>query len=320
MNSILNCTNKKRVVATLFLYLLIFSLSCDFKSPQKWETPSWYLPLTVPLINTVYSFEGIVDSSMLFSDSLTNVIQVVFGDSLPANGIPDETFNIDMSVAGLDAPDIGMEDIAIEVPGGISIDLIPAPEIPNLSFEILTPNGSCFPQSQIGQMQSLLSETPSGSIDMPISFDSNEAVSIKSVIITEGAWSMAVTNNWSVPLSVTFKLVNGESEDSVLYNPVFSKIPPYSDQSDEVLITSTATTTLDINSAFNYNIDVSILNEDTNCTGYECSLPVAYDSEAECLTNCPGGPCTSYDGWTVDPAITENLTIGFSAAFDKIGL
>ena len=317
--------NKKRVVSTLFLYLLIFSLGCDFESPQKWETPSWYLPLTLPLINTVYSFEGMVDSSMLFSDPLTNVIQVVFGDSLPANGIPDETFNIDMSTAGLDAPDIGMEDIAIEVAGGISIDLTPAPEIPNPSFEILTPNGSCFPQSQIGQMQSLLSETPSGSIDMPISFESNEAISIKSVIIIEGAWSMAVTNNWSVPLSVTFKLVNGETVDSVLYNPVFSKISPYSNQSDEVLITSTATTTLDINSAFNYNVDVSILNEDTNCTGYECSLsdpplpPLAFDSEAECLTNCPGGSCTSYIGWTVDPAIAENLTIGFSAAFDKIG-
>jgi len=255
---------------------------------------------------------------MLFSDPQNNVIQVVFGDSLPANGIPDETFNIDMSTAGLDAPDIGMEDIAMEVPVITPITL--DNEIQNPLFETLTPNGSCFPQSQIGQLQSILSDPINGSIDMPISFESNEAVSIKSAIITEGVWSMSVTNNWSVPLSVLFKLVNGETEDSVLYNPVFSNIHPYSDQSDEVLITTTATTTLEINSAFNYNINVSILNEDTNCTGYECSLTtLGYDTEALCQTNCPVGSCTAYFGWTVDPDITENLTIRFSAIFDKIG-
>ncbi|MDP7028467.1 MAG: hypothetical protein QF380_08700, partial [Candidatus Marinimicrobia bacterium] len=137
MNRKRKIIHKKRVVSTLFLFLALFHLGCEFESPNKWETPTWYLPLSFPLINTEYSFSVIVDSSMLFSDSVSNMIQIVFGDSLPANGIPDETFNIDMSTGGLDAPDIGMSDISLEVKGDISIDLTPAPEIPNPVFDAL---------------------------------------------------------------------------------------------------------------------------------------------------------------------------------------
>ena len=74
--------NKKRVVSTLFLYLLIFSLGCDFESPQKWETPSWYLPLTLPLINTVYSFEGMAQDSTIIEDSLNNTLKIIFSSSI----------------------------------------------------------------------------------------------------------------------------------------------------------------------------------------------------------------------------------------------
>ncbi|SVE12011.1 uncharacterized protein METZ01_LOCUS464865, partial [marine metagenome] len=48
--------NKKRVVSTLFLYLLLFITACDFEPPEKWETPGWYIDLTLPLINKKYSF------------------------------------------------------------------------------------------------------------------------------------------------------------------------------------------------------------------------------------------------------------------------
>jgi len=322
LNSFLNNNPKKRVVATLFLYLLIFSLGCDFESPQKWETPSWYLPLTLPLVNTVYSFEGMVDSTIIFSDPGSNVIQVVFGDSLPANGIPDETFNIDMSMEGLDAPSIGMSDIAVEVKGDIAINLTPAPEIPNPIFAFLTSKGSCYSQSNIDTLQTLLSSAPNGSLDMPFSFSTGDAVSIKKIIVNQGKWSMIVTNNWSVPLAVNFKLANGATVDSILYNPVFIKIPPYNSDANEVLISSSATTELDINNPFNYSMVISIVDEDTNCSGYECSATsFGYDTQNGCETECLllGGTCSSYNGWIVDPLVTENLKIEFSAAFDKIG-
>ena len=113
--------NKKRVVSTLFLYLLIFSLGCDFESPQKWETPSWYLPLTLPLINTVYSFEGLVDDSMMVADPISDVIQIVFSDSLPANGLPDSIFNINMAATEIEIPDM-------ELGTGEPIDIPPIPD------------------------------------------------------------------------------------------------------------------------------------------------------------------------------------------------
>ena len=59
---------------------------------------------------------------------------------------------------------------------------------------------------------------------------------------------------------LSFILVNGEDDDSILYNPVFSVIPPYSVQTDEVIINSEAPTALDVNSTFNFSIDVQILN------------------------------------------------------------
>ena len=86
MNSIFNDVTKKRVVSTLFLYLSIFSLGCDFESPQKWETPSWYLPLTMPLINTVYTFEGMAQDSTIIKDSLKNTLEIIFSNNIAEDG------------------------------------------------------------------------------------------------------------------------------------------------------------------------------------------------------------------------------------------
>ena len=90
--------NKKRVVSTLFLYLLIFSLGCDFESPLKWETPSWYIPQTLPLVNTVYSFEGMAQDSTIIEDSLNNTLKIVFSNNIvePGGekpGITDDIFD-----------------------------------------------------------------------------------------------------------------------------------------------------------------------------------------------------------------------------------
>ncbi|RMZ49386.1 hypothetical protein EB821_02490 [Candidatus Marinimicrobia bacterium PRS2] len=296
MNSFLNNNPKKRVVATLFLYLLIFSLGCDFESPQKWETPSWYLPLTIPLINTVYSFEGIVDSSMIFSDSLTNVIQVVFGSSIPMEGgdplgIPDSIFNINMSTVVIDETDIGMEGIAIEVAGGISIPInipIPAGDLFNFYFP-------CFPESKFGTVQDLLTSSASlmnGTLEMPFSFESHESFTIKRLIVTEGSYEMSVSNNFSLPINVIFDLTNS---DSTLYSVNFDKIMPYSTETNNVQITDDDSAELYISEAIKYNVNITMLNEEKDCqtTIFE-------------------------DGWTVQEQ-AESLIIDFTAAFDKIG-
>lgn len=53
--------NVKRLIA-LFA---IFFFSCELKLPEEPETPAWYLPLTVPLIDTEYGFEGILQDGII---------------------------------------------------------------------------------------------------------------------------------------------------------------------------------------------------------------------------------------------------------------
>ena len=66
--------NKQRVVSTLFLYLLLIITACDFKAPEKWETPSWYLPLTIPLIDKEYDFCGLQQGNECYIDKNDNCI------------------------------------------------------------------------------------------------------------------------------------------------------------------------------------------------------------------------------------------------------
>ena len=45
----------KSLIKILYLSILLFFLSCDFRIPQKWETPEWEFDLNIPLINEEYS-------------------------------------------------------------------------------------------------------------------------------------------------------------------------------------------------------------------------------------------------------------------------
>ena len=54
----------KKYICILFI---LFFYSCEFKLLEEPETPSWYLPVTVPLIDTEYGFEGILQEGVLTS-------------------------------------------------------------------------------------------------------------------------------------------------------------------------------------------------------------------------------------------------------------
>ena len=57
----------------IFIAILLLS-ACDFRLPQKWETPSWELPLSVPLYNGSITMFEIIDTtgSDLTLDTLDN--------------------------------------------------------------------------------------------------------------------------------------------------------------------------------------------------------------------------------------------------------
>ena len=116
MNLISNSKYKKRVVSTLFLYLIILLLGCDFKSPEEWETPGWYTDITLPLINKEYSFEELLSDTMFYSDTLnvalpsdtvSNVIHLTYNIIMDPQQIPDSIFDIDMSSVEATIPDFG---------------------------------------------------------------------------------------------------------------------------------------------------------------------------------------------------------------------
>ena len=125
--------NIKRVVSTLFLYLLLFITACDFEPPEKWETPGWYIDLTLPLINKEYSFAELVTGTMFYHDTLnvalqdednkdtvSNVIHVTYPITLPARSIPDSIFNINMPSLPMDVAGMGINDSIYILPDPIS--------------------------------------------------------------------------------------------------------------------------------------------------------------------------------------------------------
>ena len=54
-------TNLK--IIKLYSLILIFIISgCDFRTPETWETPTWYLPLYIPLFNDSITLGDLIDT------------------------------------------------------------------------------------------------------------------------------------------------------------------------------------------------------------------------------------------------------------------
>lgn len=90
-------TIKRRVGKTLLFVLSVF-IGCDLNVPEKWETPNWYLPLTMPLIDQIMGFEGLLQGDVLTVDTTTSQIQIEFPGVLDPQGLPDSIFNISLGV------------------------------------------------------------------------------------------------------------------------------------------------------------------------------------------------------------------------------
>ena len=323
MRLFFNNLYKKRVVSTLFLYLLI--LSCDFEAPQKWEKPTWYLPMTIPLINQTYTFEGLVKDSIIVSDSINNVIQIEFAASLgEPQGIPNNTFNINMpAIDPPQAVEPEVYDIELDIP---SIDF---PPIINPIFQGIFDNSSnCFPPSMFDTMEVYL-QPISDTIPLP-SIEVIDGVEIKELFISEGSMDWEVKNNWSVPLRVKFELKNGDL--SFFKAPEDETIEPYSTSTlySEIIKEDDPKSFFPLE-PLTYSISIEPYNNlsGTNggCEVYYCNVPgistTPFDSNERCMTICglSGGLCTSVandKGWIIQDEIQESLEFIFNISFDKI--
>ena len=88
---------KRRVNHTLLFVLLTF-YGCNLNLPEKWEVPQWNLSLTMPLIDQIMGFEGLLQGDVLTVDTTTSQIQIEFPGELDPQGIPDSIFNISLGV------------------------------------------------------------------------------------------------------------------------------------------------------------------------------------------------------------------------------
>tara|TARA_A100001011_G_scaffold400787_1_gene518836 strand:- start:48266 stop:51055 length:2790 start_codon:yes stop_codon:yes gene_type:complete len=132
-----------------FVFIVLFLSSCDFRLPQKWETPSWEFDLLIPLINEDYSMASIASNS--------NDIQITVPDS--------SNFIIELKESVIDSGYVKTDESFFLIPSNdLDFDLEnilvsnpnPMPSFPSITEEILLSSlledpsliqdGKCFPQ------------------------------------------------------------------------------------------------------------------------------------------------------------------------------
>jgi len=88
-------TSSKRwlpgIVPPFLFVLAIFAGACDFQILESPEVPRWGISLTIPLVDTTYSFAGLVDSQTIFQDTATKDLQIEFSGELDTTSI-DSSF------------------------------------------------------------------------------------------------------------------------------------------------------------------------------------------------------------------------------------
>ena len=103
----------------VFLAVLLMAVgACDFDIPDKFEMPTWYLDLKIPLVQTRYQMADISDSTagiFLTDDSLG--FKIVQEGEMPATELPDlpsVPLGLNQVVSSGEIPGISMD---IELPG-----------------------------------------------------------------------------------------------------------------------------------------------------------------------------------------------------------
>jgi len=329
LNSIFNDVNKKRVVSTLFLYLSIFSIGCDFESPQKWETPSWYLPLTVPLINTVYSFEGMAQDSTIIKDSLNNTLKIIFSNNIAEDGarpgITDDIFDFKIPKTEqldlFESPPIDMPNLPPVKIGGESIS-IPVPIFAFSSYESQSVTDLCFSTRELDKP--VYDELPDAAKD-PIPILSNlgddlnsieiEGVSVIKelhlITITGGKLGVRYTNSLPFPVKrFNVKFISNEYTDQsrIIRDIEFQDIAVGdSGENSDIDITSDNPVQFGDEMLIELTIEIDISDDYSNL-----------NPNSDACQNLTSFPVQIEDGWVIDPtASIFSVDIEFEIAAES---
>ena len=105
--------------------ILMGTMACDFDIPDKFEIPTWYIDLKIPLVQTRYEMSDISDSSAgiyLTNDSLG--FKIVQEGSMEPTALPDlpsVSMKLDQSVSSGEIPGISIQ---MELPAIIIVQQI----------------------------------------------------------------------------------------------------------------------------------------------------------------------------------------------------
>ena len=113
--------------AFLTIFLMV-TVACDFDIPEKFEMPTWYLDLKIPLVQTRYQMADISDSSagiFLTDDSLG--FKIIQEGEMPATELPDlpsVPLGLDQAISSGEISGIDMELDLPEITISQRIDVV----------------------------------------------------------------------------------------------------------------------------------------------------------------------------------------------------
>ena len=170
---------KKGIVHTFLVIFIITAGACDFDIPDKFEMPTWYLDLKIPLVQTRYQMADISDSTsgiFLTDDSLG--FKIIQEGEMPATALPEFApvpIGLSQAVSSGEIPGISMD---IELPG-ITIDqridvvLYGASiyqDTAKLCTLVTLPDTTVFPPTTFDSLICFIDSTTGDTIGRPFSF------------------------------------------------------------------------------------------------------------------------------------------------------
>ncbi|MBC8311372.1 MAG: hypothetical protein H8E72_03640 [Candidatus Marinimicrobia bacterium] len=278
---------KRRVGQTLLFVLFTF-FGCDVNLPEKWEAPQWHLPLTMPLIDQIMGFEGILQGDVLTVDTTNNQIQIEFPGEMDPQGIPDSIFNISLGVEF--EGEFSQEPVDLDSDGdGKIVDYsLPAQEInladPLLSLvngvEAVGINFTCFSPSLLNDPS--FSDNLNQSIESTIETsslislgDSDESFfNLKSVKLSNGHFKLDIDND--LPFQITSLALVVMSGSETIWEVNAVDVDPYTLYNSQKLFSESPITismTEDISYTFDIEISPEQAGDPANANWQESCFP-----------------------------------------------
>ena len=126
---------KMRVMYPFLFATLLAMTSCDFDIPKKFEMPTWYLDLKIPLLQTRLPMTDLVDSLTIFpKDSLGfQIIQSGAMEPTELPALPSIPVGLDQSISSGEIPGVSLniplalpdpieQTIRVDIPGFTYLD------------------------------------------------------------------------------------------------------------------------------------------------------------------------------------------------------